>query len=160
MSDENRKPWHRREEETPKAYAYFREYMSVPPAERSIRRAAEAHGKSDRYWEELSAKFDWIERAAAYDEWLAEQADEEMAAQVRMARRELAMKAPSLAWKLAELAEMETDEPNPTILRAIIAALDRAGVSVPKDINVSGGMSLEHMLMDLADEEDEEPEEA
>ncbi|NIR76770.1 MAG: hypothetical protein GWN53_17215 [Gammaproteobacteria bacterium] len=150
---EDRNPWDKLPEETQRGYSYFREYLEMPATERSIHRAAEKHGKADRYWQELSAKHNWVERATAYDEWIAEQADEEMVRMARMARREMAMEATKLARRLVEVGLFETDEPNPTVVRAIVAALDRAGVSVPKDINVSGEMSLEHILMELADED-------
>ena len=79
--DKDRKAWHRLPWETPKQYAAFRHYRELRPAERSIRRAYEIGTPAERqkettgnnnHWNLWSQKNDWVNRAAAYDEYVAE----------------------------------------------------------------------------------------
>lgn len=81
MSDEVR-PWHRLENESAIAYAAFGAYYLLSPRERSIDAAwskttekeQEKRGqKVPRHWYAWSSEHDWVARALAHDEYLAEQ---------------------------------------------------------------------------------------
>lgn len=74
-------PWHRLPEESALAYAAFCAYYPLPPGERSIdlawRKGAKRGQKRDGKraptgWQTWSSKFDWVKRALAHDEHLAE----------------------------------------------------------------------------------------
>lgn len=73
--------WERREGESPSAYAAFCAYYVLPPQERSIdaawKSAAKPRQKRDGKrapgnWAKWSSQFNWVKRAAAHDEHLAE----------------------------------------------------------------------------------------
>jgi hypothetical protein len=64
-----RAAWELRDDETPKSYAAFCIYRDLGP-DRSVAKALEADGKtvgSRGYWEAWCSKYDWVDRAAAYD---------------------------------------------------------------------------------------------
>jgi len=76
-------PWHRQPHESPKAYAAFAAYRDLG-VERSIDKAyvvlQEARRRPDdkstpkkeanRHWDVWCSKFNWVERATAYDDYL------------------------------------------------------------------------------------------
>lgn len=73
--------WHRLPEESAKAYAAFCKYIELPASERSIEEAwSKSAGKDQekrgrnvpRHWYSWSSEFNWIKRAAAHDEYVAE----------------------------------------------------------------------------------------
>lgn len=68
--------WQRIEGETDKAFDAFCKYRNLG-ADRSIEKAFQQYQNSTKtvpgYWKEWSAKFDWVERAAAYDEYLLDE---------------------------------------------------------------------------------------
>lgn len=59
--------WERQDGETPKAYAAFCVYRDLGP-DRSMAKTGETLGKSQGLMEEWSAKYEWVKRAAAWDE--------------------------------------------------------------------------------------------
>lgn len=78
-------PWECQPGETPKAYAAFQVYMKLPTRERSVQRAISeitgakpgANGRIRRGWiEGWSTKYDWVERAAAWDQEVARRQQE------------------------------------------------------------------------------------
>lgn len=79
MTDD-RRPWDRLENETPKAYAAFCVYRDLPTKRRSLDAAyVTAKGlqpdyskRASKAWTLWSAKYDWPARAAAHDDLLAE----------------------------------------------------------------------------------------
>lgn len=78
MSDDE--PWTKREDESTKAYRAFEIYRDAGPAERSHEYVREQLGKASGYtrWlEEWSSKYNWVSRAAAFDEHLEEKRREE-----------------------------------------------------------------------------------
>lgn len=64
--------WRPEEGETAKAFAAFEVYRELGP-ERTLQKAAESYYGSTanlRQIQEWSRKFDWVERARGYDDWL------------------------------------------------------------------------------------------
>ena len=62
--------WERRDKETSKAFAAFAAYRDQSALDRSIRQAARDTGGSEQQFSRWSLKHDWVERAAAYDDFL------------------------------------------------------------------------------------------
>lgn len=85
MSDE-RRPWERRDDESSRAYDAFGTYQHLHPTERSVdaafRRARNQHQTStteavsskvaNGQWKRWAASFDWVARARAWDDHLAD----------------------------------------------------------------------------------------
>ncbi len=61
-------PWHQQPGETSKAFAAFGAYRRLDPSERSISRVVSDLGKSRSTIGGWSSKWDWVERATAWDE--------------------------------------------------------------------------------------------
>ncbi len=75
MEEENRKPWHRRDSESSKAFHAFMLYRDMMPAERSIQKVLEICNKKASYYWNLarwSSWYNWVERAKQYDDYIAE----------------------------------------------------------------------------------------
>lgn len=66
--------WLRRPEESAVAYAAFREYYQLSGHVRSCDKVAKKLGKSNTIIERWCARHQWVERAADYDNSLAEEA--------------------------------------------------------------------------------------
>ena len=62
--------WERRPNETAKAFAAFVAYRDQPAIKRSIRQAAEDTEGSEQMFTRWSNRHDWVERSAAYDDFL------------------------------------------------------------------------------------------
>lgn len=62
------RPWHRQPGETDKAYHAFVTYRNLEPPLRSHARVVSELGKSRALISRWSAEWDWVERAAAWDE--------------------------------------------------------------------------------------------
>lgn len=65
-----RKPWDKREGESNKAYDAFSMYLEM--SDRSVRKVADLLSKKRQQIYDWSKKFDWQERAAAYDSSVVE----------------------------------------------------------------------------------------
>ena len=63
--------WDKQENETNRSYPAFCEYLKLPPNERSLAKVAKILGKSETHIENWSRKYQWVSRAAAYDEYMA-----------------------------------------------------------------------------------------
>ena len=63
-----RLPWDMLPEEDGWSYQLFCMYLQMLPGERSIKKVAEAVGRTKRNAEYFSARHRWVERARAYDE--------------------------------------------------------------------------------------------
>ena len=59
--------WERQPFESSRAYTYFCLYRDMPQLERSVKSVAEKVGKSVRTMWDISSKWDWLNRAEAYD---------------------------------------------------------------------------------------------
>lgn len=87
-------PWERQPEETPKAYEAFAIYRDMN-SDRSIAKVAEKLGKSEALLHRWSSKFEWVRRAAAWDDELARQTARELlrdVAKTRARQRKQALK--------------------------------------------------------------------
>lgn len=87
-------PWERQPGETSRAYAAFSVYRDLGP-QRSLAKALAAAAKKPsnrRHWQRWAAKYRWVERAQAYDDYLdrlaREKAEQERA---EMAKRHAQM---------------------------------------------------------------------
>jgi hypothetical protein len=78
--------WERLEDESTKAYTLFIAFRDMG-VERTVDKAAEQCGKSHSHAQQLSAKYHWRERAAAWDDEQQRQDDEQMAAARKAAVR-------------------------------------------------------------------------
>ncbi len=67
MTGAEKKPWRRREGESDRTFAAFLAYLRQDRLRRSARRAAEAAGLHRSTGLKLSATFEWVARAAAFD---------------------------------------------------------------------------------------------
>lgn len=143
--------WKKREDETAKSWAAFVIYRDLGPA-RSIAAAVEEMGRPPGYarWaEKWSVRYDWVARAEAFDAW----EDEQRQAQRQLAREEardvFVEAARELARRLVKLAL--SDGVTSAQVMAAKAALDRAGVTVPKevDLNVSGAIERSESITDI-----------
>ena len=70
MMGVRKKPWDRQKGETDKAYDAFSTYLEMPG--RSIQKVADRLTVSRQNIDKLANKFDWRERAAAYDSSIVE----------------------------------------------------------------------------------------
>lgn len=71
--DPTRKPWERQPDESPKAFAAFTAYRSLPGDRRSLVAARDNLGEasgSGRTYEAWSAEWSWVDRALAWDDEL------------------------------------------------------------------------------------------
>jgi dihydroneopterin aldolase len=118
--------WDRQHYETPGNWACFNIYRDLGPT-RTIAATAAAMGRGVDYLKELSVKFNWRERAAAWDDYLALVAREETIAVTReMAREHVALgllmrrKATKAirSLKAADLAELAVKKPEAIIRMA------------------------------------------
>ena len=70
----NRQPFERQEGETSRAFAAFVCYRDLPPRKRSLRAAATIHygknGAGLSTLKEWSARFAWVRRCEAYDDFV------------------------------------------------------------------------------------------
>lgn len=86
--------WERQPEETPKAYEAFAIYRDMG-SDRSLAKVGEELGKSEALMERWSAKYDWVKRAAAWDDELDRQTARELMrdmAKTRARQRKQALK--------------------------------------------------------------------
>lgn len=95
MSDA-RDPWERLPREPSRAYEGFRAYRELPPGTRTLPQIAAQFGLANRTVQEWSAKFNWIERAKAWDDHVYRIEDQERLDAIRVMHR-----AHQLAGKLA-----------------------------------------------------------
>lgn len=153
------KPWNKQKGESSKAFGAFRLYREMGAA-RSIPKVRDAMGKDsgyDRWLEKWSSKFDWVARSEAFDAFEDEQKQAERQAAREAARDVLVNNAMALANKLVALALGNGKGLTSAQVAALRDALDRAGVSVPKkvDLDVSGTVDqrtdLGAILGDLED---------
>lgn len=159
MTDSNggrRAPWERRETETAKAYAGFRRYLELGPADRSLARAYSAYkGETVRksapaYFKRWSSEHEWVARAEEYDARVATSALEAREESRQRAYQTLADGAVGAARTLVDImlgrvecpeavVDDETGEisvPTSIADRRLSAAsiLDRAGVVTPRSL--------------------------
>lgn len=93
-SEDDTRPWDRRQDETSKAYGAFVTYRDLGP-ERSLEKVAHTLGKSTTIMSRWSAQHEWVSRTVAWDNMPArktEEAYETMAARIAAQHETLATK--------------------------------------------------------------------
>ena len=100
-------PWERIPGETSREYQKFCAYRDMnssdkPIRKRSLQRLAKELGLSLDHLKKLSAKNDWVSRAAAYDEYLDELAREQNEAEIIKMRKNHALLASQMITKAAK----------------------------------------------------------
>lgn len=97
MSSQENAPWDRRPGEGPEAFAAASAYFALGSG-RTIEAVARECTKSVSLLRRWSARFGWVERAAAYDDHLAA---------IRQAAREVALAREARKWELRRWAALE-----------------------------------------------------
>lgn len=118
MAEDNKQPWERMQGESAKVYSYFDEYRSMEASKRSLRAVAEKYGKSQQFMQKLSARYEWVNRAEAWD-------DE----QTRIARADQQKKIAEMRKRHAKLAK--------TMLNKAQAAIDKMNPDEMKAQDIS-----------------------
>jgi hypothetical protein len=133
MSDESR-PWDRLPDETDKAYTAFRAYLDLGRG-RSIDKAFHAahmgNSKSKRsqpHWSAWSSRFNWVDRARAYDKHLIDKAFAEAEDCITSARTSLMEAAQQMVLLLQDHAQgkIQLDRLQHD---SILEILNRAGIT-------------------------------
>lgn len=65
-------PWQRRSDESAAEYAWFQRYIELVPSDRSEQKAARRCGVPVKLVRAAATKHDWKQRAAEYDEFVAQ----------------------------------------------------------------------------------------
>jgi len=144
----NGKSWHMMEDESPKSYEAFEVYYILEPGERSAKAVAHMMGRPEGYKKVLevwSSKYQWVQRAKDHDAYQRKlkrdkvRAAEDAQLEARLAAIEKARgvfidRAEELALTLIEHT-VDPDSTSPNV-RATIEALNRAGVTVPQEIQL------------------------
>jgi hypothetical protein len=130
-------PWERLPEETDKDFATFTAYLRMP-APRSARALAQTTGLASRSLDRLRARFDWVNRAAAYDSHRIQQAMElapiEASNPYERMLHQAANRAANLhdaANKLLGMATRRLDWAERAYMRAVDQAEDPESVEPP-----------------------------
>lgn len=97
-------PWERQPDESNRAFAAFKIYAEMGPATRSLRKVAAAIGspKTTKNVGEWSKKWNWPERARAYDNEIMRATVEEKRAAIREMNKRHIMLAQSLQKKAVQ----------------------------------------------------------
>lgn len=137
--EQTRQPrrWERQPGEPPKAFATFCAYRNLHPLDRSLAVVGQKLGVSKSYLERLSAKFQWVDRAAAFDR------EQDRLDQARRVREVQAMNerhatiAASILQKIALYLEgMDATSLRPSEVARLLEVATRAermGRGVPPD---------------------------
>lgn len=106
-------PWERKESETAKNYEAFCIYRDLGPG-RSLRLVSEMCGKNESLLSRWSAKFDWVNRAALWDDEQdrieRKEAQEAQAREIRNMRKRHANLAVSMLEKAAKALKTIPDD--------------------------------------------------
>lgn len=151
------KTWKRQEGETSKAYEAFCIYRDMGPSRSLGKVHDQIYGEDAgniRYVEKWSSKHGWVARAQSFDDWRDEQRLlKQMEARERATER-LTEAAVNLVDRLIDIG-LGQGEAQKDQVKAIKDALDRAGVTVPKEVNldVSGelktGFDIDEVVEEL-----------
>lgn len=140
MDEEN--IWERMTGETAKQYEKFCKYRDMkyksPTSKRSLRKLAQELGMKHQYLSELSAKFNWVARAEAYDLEIMRQIREQNEAEIMEMKKNHALLASQMIRKAAKrLLTIPEEE----ITAADIVRLVDVGVKIER---LSRGESTEN----------------
>ena len=130
------KPWDKRKSETDKAYAALQEWLSIPPHKRTKVEMAK------RGWEERSVRHwygrhAWSDRAVAHDKEILDTA----LSQRNEERERFRQAIIEEVWEAIEVIKdvmKDPDAPPSTRLSAAAHVLDRAGIVIPKRVELTG----------------------
>lgn len=134
-------PWERQHKEGAKAFSAFIAYRDLSATERSLRRAVlrqygEFTSSRIRQFQHWSAKFKWVSRALAWDQYVDERAREDLIEQVKKARtRHVQVSQAIQAKALSRLKEMDAMELAPHILLRFLTEgirLERLSLGEPE----------------------------
>lgn len=123
MTREDIRPWDRQPGETSKAYEAFSTYMNLG-AQRSTNKTAQTLGKSKTLMDQWSAKWNWPERAAAWDSIPARAAEEAFAERAKRIAAQHDDLATALMKKLRRNVDLlpEGTDPSVRFSQALTAA--------------------------------------
>lgn len=130
-SDDGRRPWDQLPAESTTAYSAFLLYLDLGMHERSQSKLAKVlYGNEDSTGQiaKWSTKFDWINRAEAWDRYCVETRQEKMETGVEEAEDIMLSYLPQVAMNLSQIAAGERNVGRAQ-MRAITDFLDRVGPS-------------------------------
>lgn len=147
-------PWSRRADESSKSYGYFQMFLDLGVV-RSIVKVAERCGKNASRLYRLASRFDWHERAIAFDNYQAEQSSRQLVArraqaQARQADRAVVLSDTAIVAARRLVGRLQADqnaELTPDQITGMFSAASRVeatalgfgkeGVSVNVGVNVN-----------------------
>lgn len=115
-------PWGPQPGETAMGFQAFATYRDLPPGKRTIAAVARQIGRDATVLRALSAKFNWVDRAFAFDAWLDKRAVEDLARGRTAMRQDHADAAVMARQKI--LARLKTLDPNEFSVRDLAAWLE------------------------------------
>lgn len=144
-------PWGPQDGETAMGFQAFATYRDMSPGKRTIAAVGRQLGRDATVLRALSAKFNWVDRAFAFDAWLDKRAVEDLARGRTQMRQEHADAAVLARTKI--MARLKTMSPDELSVRDLAAWLDLAvklerqargeadrKIEVSGEINVIEGM--------------------
>lgn len=147
------RPWTKREDETARAFEAFRRYRDMGAARSQRKVHDQLYGEDQNCMstiERWSTEYDWSDRVDAWDRHEDEQRRLERKKAREEARGVLVDAAKKLAEQLKRLA-LGLDDANPQQVKALDQALDRAGVTVPEEVDLTVNGSVDHGSEQLAE---------
>lgn len=150
------KPWDKRSDETPKAFAAFAVYRDMGTS-RSLERVRQDVGKSPgsiRQLERYSSAHAWVARAEAYDAHIDALAQRKQQAEVLKMRTRHAQLATAFQNKVVErLQTLNSAELTPTQLAQWLEASVKIERLSRGETSASLGLRLDRPVSSLSDEE-------
>ncbi len=141
VQTKEKKPWHRQENESTKAFHAFMLYRDMLPKGRSIQKVLETTDKKPSYYRHLarwSSRYEWVKRATFHDDHMAEvkreanqKAIEEMAE--RQAKEGMALQQKGIE-RLADMAGREMRMRDAIRAIEVGAKLERTARGEPSEI--------------------------
>lgn len=143
MTDTRRQPWERRDDESEAqwhAFKCFRDLGLSRSVAEAWRKYSDERGLSSDnahpdFWEWVREN-EWRKRAKAWDRYRDKQRQLKRMQQREEALDSLSQFAPALARTLVAIGSGNAQNPNKIQLEAIVEALDRAGITVTKEIEL------------------------
>lgn len=148
----DRQPWHRWEDETSEAYEAFCQYLDMG-TDRSHAKLGRERDCSRANVSKWSSRWHWVERVHAYEHHLAELAREPREKAIQAVYGEIVKEYLPIIKRLIKIAKGEIKSPSREEVTAGRDLIDRLGAVAPKEILVKGELTLEHLILQLAEEE-------
>lgn len=155
-------PWNKMRNESAKAYAAFLSYKNLPARDRSLRKACIEHYGSAtsskiRQFQHWSARNMWVDRAVAWDQYVAQEADEkELEAIKRMREQHLTVAQGLMAKAVERLKNLDPLELNTSdVLRYLSEAIriQRVTHGEPDSIQETQGETSEITFAEMDDQQ-------